>query len=173
MAERQLCKHLVRESGRHDVDRLTQWTEHCLLDGKAWAVTLRAGSYDVTDCDIRGISEDRNGNIWLATDNEGILCLPATKKKMTRINVVQYASRNNNLAVNDATKVYEDRHGRLWAISNSGGLFLLDRKTNVFAPKNHAFHIPGDRVLAIAEDQSDNLWLSTDEAIVRLPRQGR
>lgn len=137
-------------------------------DGKARAVTLRAGSYDVTDCDIRGISEDRNGNIWLATDNEGILCLPATKKKMTRISAVQYASRNNNLAVNDATKVYEDRHGRLWAISNSGGLFLLDRKTNVFAPKNHAFHIPGDRVLAIAEDLSDNLWLSTDEAIVRL-----
>ena len=137
-------------------------------DGKASAMTLKTGSYDVSDCDIRGISDDSNGNLWLATDNEGILCLPRPQHQSIRPVVRQYALRNHNLAVNDANAVYEDHQGRLWAVSNSGGLFLLDCKTNAFNPVNHAFHIPGDRALAITEDPSGSLWLTTDEAIVRL-----
>jgi signal transduction histidine kinase/ligand-binding sensor domain-containing protein/DNA-binding response OmpR family regulator len=136
--------------------------------GIATAVTLKADAYDVSDCDIRGISEDRKGNLWLATDNEGIIYIPHTQLHVIRPAVRQYALRNHNLPVNDANAVYEDHQGRLWAISNSGGLFLLDVKANAFSPVNHAFHIPGDRVLAITEDNAGNLWLTTDDAIVRL-----
>lgn len=137
-------------------------------NNKATAMTLKAGAYDVSDCDIRGISEDRSGNIWIATDNEGIICIPRPQRNNLKPVVRQYTLRNHNLAVNDANTVYEDHQGRLWAISNSGGLFLLDIKTNAFTPVNHAFHIPGDRVLAITEDKGGSLWLTTDEAIVRL-----
>lgn len=141
-------------------------------DGKAFAMTLKTSNYNVSECDIRGIGEDHNGNLWLATDNEGILCIPRPQRKILKPTVKQYALRNHNLPVNDANMVYEDHESRLWAISNSGGLFALDNKTNTFIPVNHAFHIPGDRVLAITEDNAGNIWLTTDDAIVRLQVKG-
>lgn len=37
-----------------------------------------------------------------------------------------------------------------------------------FEPKNHEYHLPGDRVLTIREDEKGNLWLATDYALVNI-----
>ena len=39
---------------------------------------------------------------------------------------------------------------------------------DLFEPKNHEYHLPGDRVLTIKEDEKGNLWLATDYALVNI-----
>ncbi len=139
-----------------------------LPDGRGSQVTLRQGSRDLSNCDIRGISEDRQGNIWLATDNEGIICVVKPDGRHARMSVRQYAPQNGNFAVDDATKCLQDRGGRLWAISNSGGLFLYNTADNHFEAKNRDYHLAGDRILAIAQDHKGDLWMTSDRGLIRL-----
>lgn len=80
----------------------------------------------------------------------------------------QYNPDHHNFAIDDATACLEDSRGRLWAISNSGGLFLYNKVEDCFEPKNHEYHLPGDRVLTIKEDEKGNLWLTTDYALVNI-----
>lgn len=139
-----------------------------LPDGRGFPVTLRQGNRDISNCDIRGISEDRQGNIWLATDNEGIICVVKPDSRHARMTVRQYSPRLGNFAVDDATNCLQDRAGRLWAISNSGGLFLYNAADNRFEAKNRDYHFTGDRILAIVQDSKGNLWLTSDRGLIRL-----
>ena len=139
-----------------------------LPDGRGFPVTLRQGNRDISNCDIRGISEDRQGNIWLATDNEGIICVVKPDSRHARMTVRQYSPQLGNFAVDDATNCLQDRAGRLWAISNSGGLFLYNAADNRFEAKNRDYHFTGDRILAIAQDSKGDLWLTSDRGLIRL-----
>lgn len=139
-----------------------------LPDGRGFPVTLRQGNRDISNCDIRGISEDRQGNIWLATDNEGIICVVKPDSRHARMTVRQYSPRLGNFAVDDATNCLQDRAGRLWAISNSGGLFLYNAADNRFEAKNRDYHFTGDRILAIVQDSKGDLWLTSDRGLIRL-----
>lgn len=80
----------------------------------------------------------------------------------------QYNPDHHNFAIDDATACLEDSRGRLWAISKSGGLFLYNKVEDRFEPKNHEYHLPGDRVFTIKENENGNLWLTTDYALVNI-----
>ncbi|MGN0281637.1 MAG: two-component regulator propeller domain-containing protein [Prevotella sp.] len=131
-------------------------------------IVLKDGKRDFSLCDVRGISQDRKGNIWIATDNEGIIKLSGNPRQDKTLDTKQYCARNRNFALNDAKTCLEGADGRLWAISNDGGLFLYDADNDRFEPKNRQFHIHASRVCAIAEDIYNCLWLSTDKAFLRL-----
>ena len=120
---------------------------------------------DFSNCDIRDISQDKQGHIWTATDNEGIICISGNPLQPKSLKFRQYCLKRHNLAVNDATKCMEDSKGRLWAISNSGGLFLYNKEKDVFEPKNRTYHLSADRTLSMVEDRYGNLWLTTDKAL--------
>ncbi len=123
---------------------------------------------DFSRCDIRHITQDKKGNIWVATDNEGIIRISGNARKVKSLIYKQYNPTHHNFAIDDATACLEDSHGRLWAISNSGGLFLYNKEKDRFEAKNHEYHIPDDRSLSIMEDMYGSLWLTTDRALVHL-----
>ena len=131
-------------------------------------ITMKEGKKNLTSCDIRHISQDKQGNIWLATDNEGIIRISGNARNKKTLKFKQYNPDHHNFAIDDATACLEDSRGRLWAISNSGGLFLYNKVEDLFEPKNHEYHLPGDRVLTIKEDEKGNLWLTTDYALVNI-----
>ena len=137
-------------------------------DNQSHLITMKDGKKDLTSCDIRHISQDKKGNIWLATDNEGIICISGNARNPKTLKYKQYNPDHHNFAIDDATACLEDSRGRLWAISNSGGLFLYNKVEDRFEPKNHEYHLPGDRVLTIKEDENGNLWLTTDYALVNI-----
>ena len=137
-------------------------------DNQSHLITMKEGKKDLTSCDIRQISQDKKGNIWLATDNEGIIRISGNARNPRSLKYKQYNPDHHNFAIDDATACLEDSRGRLWAISNSGGLFLYNKVEDRFEPKNHEYHLPGDRVLTIKEDEKGNLWLTTDYALVNI-----
>lgn len=137
-------------------------------DGKHTLLTMKEGKNDFTRCDVRNIAEDKKGNIWLATDNEGIIRISGNPRHPKSLRYKQYNPTHHNFAIDDATATLEDSRGRLWAISNSGGLFIYNKVEDRFEPKNRDYHLPGDRALAIQEDQQGDLWLTTDKALLHL-----
>ena len=125
-------------------------------------------SRNFSQCDVRNITQDNHGNIWLATDNEGIIRISGNPYKIKNLKYHQYNPVSHNYAVDDATACFQDRENRLWAISNSGGLFKYNKEKDKFEPMNRIYHINGDRIFSINEDCNGNLWLTTDKALVRL-----
>ena len=39
-------------------------------DNTGYFLTMKEGKNDFSSCDIRNICQDRQGNIWVSTDNE-------------------------------------------------------------------------------------------------------
>ena len=137
-------------------------------NNKGTALTMKDGNRDFSFCYVRHITQDHKGNIWISTDNEGIIRISGNPAKPTSLRYKQYSPASQNFAIYDAIACHEDRHGRLWAISNSGGLFLLNRDNDRFEPKNREYKIPGEDIFAINEDVFGNLWLTTDKALIQV-----
>ncbi len=130
-------------------------------DGSGRKLSLQEKGEDFSSCDVRGFAEDRAGNIWISTENEGIIRYRDGKSH-------RYCPSNHNYPVQDAINCYEDSRGMLWAISKSGGLFLFDKSRDSFTPVNRRYHIEGNCVYAINEDRWGRLWLTTEDALVSL-----
>ncbi len=137
-------------------------------DNTGTTLTMKEGNADFSICDIRHITQDRNGTVWVATDNKGIIRITGNPRNAKTLKYKQYSPDRDNFAINDATACLEDSQGRLWAISSSSGLFLYNRETDRFEPKNRDFHLPAVRALAMMEDHDGHLWLTTERALVRL-----
>lgn len=137
-------------------------------NGSGRKIVILDRQRNATKCDIRKVSPGKDGTVWLATNNEGIIRLTGDTRKPGSLRARTYSQRNGKYSVLDATACLHDRHGRLWAISNSGGLFLYNAEEDRFEAKNHEYHIPGNRILAINEDLTGCLWLTTDNALIRM-----
>ena len=135
-------------------------------DGSGEALVMKDENGNYPFCDVRGITEDKEGNIWAATENIGII--KVTPKKDGSFAFHRYYPENHKYAVEDATNCFIDSRNILWAISNSGGLFRYDTEKDCFEPVNKKYGIDGDKVFAISEDNYGHLWLNSDECIIRL-----
>lgn len=120
------------------------------------------------DLDVVNISEDHNGNIWVTTENMGILRLKGNFNQPASLQKEYFNPEHHNYAVNDAIYVCEDSKHRIWATSNSGGLFRLDTQNNSFENMNEELHWDFDRIFSIQEDPQHRLWLTADDALICL-----
>ena len=120
------------------------------------------------DIDVVNISEDSKGNVWVTTENMGILRLSGNFTRPSSLQKEFFNSEHHNYAVNDAIYVMEDSQHRLWATSNSGGLFRFDSKKREFVNMNKELHWDFDRIFSIEEDQQHRLWMTADDALICL-----
>ena len=117
---------------------------------------------------VLDICEDRDGSIWVATSNCGILHLVGNVQSPRTLKCYNYSFSNRSLSTNTALCFHIDRFGRLWAGTEGGGLLLYDRRTDAFIEMNRKYDIPGDRVGTIEEDETGALWLGTNVSLIRL-----
>src|SRR5687768_4523462 len=83
----------------------------------------------ISDNFIRHITEDRNHNLWIATNN-GLNCLGIARNTFTRF---KHSPRNKyTIGSNLINYVYEDRKGVLWVCTNGGGLNVYNAKDKSF-----------------------------------------
>ncbi len=62
--------------------------------------------------------------------------------------------------------IYQDAAGRLWIGTKGGGLDRFDRDAGAFVHYNRRHGVPSE-VNGIVQDNAGNLWLSTNQGIVR------
>ena len=108
---------------------------------------------------IRSITEDKIGNLWIASTDQG-LC---SYNEDTRL----FRSYNNIPKELKSLFMDEDRN-TLWIGTNGNGLLGLDPNsgaiTRSFTTKNG---LVNNVVYSILEDINSNLWLSTNKGLTR------
>lgn len=133
-----------------------------------WVGTLNEGLYRIHDgmaeryrsADglssdaVNGIYEDREGNIWVATD-EGV-------DVFRDLPVATFAVREG-LSAGNVASVLAARDGSTW-VGNQGALDVIrDGKVSSIRT-NHG--LPGQVVNALLEDQSGRIWAGVDQQLV-------
>lgn len=107
---------------------------------------------------VNALYQDRAGDIWIASMNQGIFKYNPKQKKLSRIELSRY-----NLQNNASWAIYGDLSGNIW-VGTRLGLLRYNKETNKLDPIESMFGFSDNfsyETLSILEDNKGNLWLGT------------
>lgn len=121
-------------------------------------------STSISDNFVVALIKDAQNNIWIGTQN-GLNYYDRRKNKFKR-----FIKRNqpNTLSNNSIITLFKDAKDRLWIGTDGGGLNYYNPITNKFYALNEIEPLTDEVVHAIQEDESGDIWLSTDNGLYRL-----
>lgn len=113
---------------------------------------------------INKVRFDRQGNLWVATQNNGIYLKIGTSHRWIHLT----HSHIGNYTLSKAVGLYEDRKGRMWITTLGNGLFCYRPTTRKIekVPLN-GYGTAEPVVLDLVEDQDGFLWISTLSGILK------
>ena len=106
--------------------------------------------------------EDREGNVWLATDGQGLYRI--------RKAAVSVLSKEDGLPDRIIYPIFQDHAGAIWIGTWNGGLVRF--KDGKFTKFSTANGLVSNRVNSIGEDSDGVLWVSTSPGLQTI-RNGR
>jgi len=109
--------------------------------------------------------QDADGIIWLSTIASGFLSFNKTTGEFMQY--VQDPDDPDGLGANQVMEIHEFTPGYLWIATVGGGLARFDKGNQTFQIYNKENGFPANAVLTIREDGGGNLWMGTDEGLVR------
>jgi len=98
------------------------------------------------------IIEDKNGNMWFATDGNGIF--------KYRNGEFTHLTASNELTDNNVADLLEDQQGNIWIGTFYGGVSRFDGKTYTNFTKDGT--IAGAEVYNFYEDSQGNIWFTAE-----------
>lgn len=113
---------------------------------------------------VQAIFEDSQGKLWIGTDN-GLDFFDRANGQF--IHYQNATNDPNSLSNNSILSIYEDSSGVLWVGSNGGGLNKFEPENETFTHFREKDGLANDTVYGILEDAQNNLWLSTNQGLVR------
>ncbi len=145
-----------------------------LLDRKTGKFTLYQNLTDNSRVYLNNIflviKQDKQGNLWLGTEDSGLALFNIVKKTFTQFRHNDKIS--SSLGSDMVKSIFVDQAGRVWVGSINGGLDLFNPATNTFfhyqnAPDN-AESLSQKTVSAIYQDNESNLWVGTHRGGINL-----
>jgi ligand-binding sensor domain-containing protein/signal transduction histidine kinase len=141
----------------HDTSPIAEAEGSLWIGGQNDLTQLRAGrlrpypfTAEFSAKGIKSLLQDREGNLWLGTNDSGLLRFRAGK-------FGRFTTREG-LSHNTVTAIYEDREGSLW-LGTWGGLNRLkDGKFIAFTTKEG---LSSDWTHCLYEDHEGSLWVGT------------
>ena len=127
------------------------------------ATTQNYDSYsagiDMRGVKIHSITEDRQGNIWLAIYQKGIMMIPPYPKTFEVMGYNPFYNQKN-IGAECVLSIAEDKKGNIWVGTDGDGIFRLDKEKNV---RRHYSEdrMEGKNVLAIFCDSEGAIWVGT------------
>ena len=117
---------------------------------------------------IEAVNEDREGNIWISTDN-GLSFLHSKFDPFGYCQFINYTHNEfepSSLLSNSIKAFYLDKMNRLWIGSYFGGVNIYDKNALKFDAIRSKIWLTGslsnNNVTSFAEDKLGNLWIGTD-----------
>lgn len=113
---------------------------------------------------VRNIFEDRDRNLWIATDGS-VLRYDYNTEQFMHYNIVDSTGMHN---CNWAYYLYEDSEGYLWIASFLGGVFVVDKQKLMRSPRetyvadfhySEANNLPGMVINQLIPDRQGNIWI--------------
>jgi signal transduction histidine kinase/ligand-binding sensor domain-containing protein/DNA-binding NarL/FixJ family response regulator len=138
-------------------------------DGTGYLFTgIITDGINLDQSNVREFCEDFNGDIWVATTNQGLIRIRGDVRMPENLQYANYNITNGRLPTQSGLCLFCDSRDRLWAGTEGHGLFLYDRDSDTFVEKSRTYNLPGDVVGSIEEDHRGNLWLGTNSGLVSL-----
>ncbi len=119
----------------------------------------------IADNYVTSLLEDRYGNIWVGTYDKGIDKINIKTQKITHFENIP--NDNESLISNRVNSMMEDHDGNIWVATVDKGLDMFDPKTNNFIHYSTHNGVESDEIMAILEDDENNLWISSSKGIAK------
>ncbi len=104
-----------------------------------------------------GITEDLEGNLWIATGTQGVVKIGEENIQFTK---------NLGLLSSSTYGIICDKNGKIW-VTHRDGLSKIDPNNDIVTIYNSEKGITQDFSNAIAEDSDQNLWFGSNDGIVK------
>lgn len=143
---------------------LIRFTDPTGNKGETLWYKMGSRSYPLAHNRIRHIYEDRDHELWVATDGS-IHRYDYNKKQFLHYNIVDSTGSYNS---NWAYYLFEDNDGKLWICTCLGGIFVVDKKKllasgsgKYVAEQNYSVRngLSGMFVSQIIPDKEGNVWV--------------
>lgn len=141
-------------------------------DGRSYCFNQLEEADELLGKEITCILEGRDGSLWLATNNNGIVHVTGNMEQPHTLRCKNYCIENGLLPVNTPLCFLLDKSGRIWAGTEGSGLCLYDPASDTFLSVHQQYNLPGDMVGSIEEDDQGNLWIGTNQGLARLKLAG-
>lgn len=136
-----------------------------LMDGEQDVAWYKMGDrkYPLSHNRVRHLYEDREQQLWVATDGS-ISRYDPTKRQFIHYNIVDSTRRYN---ANWAYGLFEDRDGQFWIATCLGGIFVVDKENLMrssgglyMAEKTYSIHngLFGMFINQMIPDREGNVW---------------
>lgn len=117
---------------------------------------------------VMAMIEDRNKNLWLGTEGDGVLCLKRTNEGQFESKPVTYrhqSTKAQGLSGDRVYSLYEDNDGTIW-VASSNGLYFIDRNGKVHTLSDDS-GLSGVYISAVTGDNYGNIWISHKRGLAR------
>lgn len=136
-------------------------------------------NYPIKNCSkVRQVFADSEHRIWVAT-TEGFVTFSDDFKSPKNIKFSYYHKKDyvkKSLGANDVYCIFEDVDSTIWLGTFGGGLNKLKTKTTdnkrfEFEVYDRSNGMPNNVVYTILDDHQGNLWLTTENSIVKFNKK--
>ncbi len=119
---------------------------------------------------VVNLTEDRKGNLWIASDGAGVWLLPPAGQPAIPLSSLD-ADKRQLINSNAVYAVYEDNQERKWIGTLRGGVNIIQPPSNGFSKIVYRGGNPNNAVdnfiLSFCEETDSTLWIGTDGAGLR------
>jgi ligand-binding sensor domain-containing protein/signal transduction histidine kinase len=131
-----------------------------LREGRFHSFDTRDG---LADNEVTALYEGWSGQLWVGTANGGVSRFEAKTQRFTSW------TAKDGLPGDHVMAFYEDRAGSLWIGTSGGGLRRFKNgKFNAITVKDGLYDNRTFQILSDTEDDSGNLWMSSNRGIFRV-----
>jgi len=132
-------------------------------DKKGYAIEPSVINRSITGLIIWDILTRKNGELWIATDKNGVI-------KLMDGQITGIFNKESGLLSNQILGMMEDKEGNTWFASFGQGAMMYDN--DKFVSYDESNGITGTQILALYFDKNDIFYVATDEGLSQFKKEG-